>query len=109
MVLGLWSNSIGFPGACGSSEAGGSDEKKGLAAWLIDRIRRRPSCQPRLAMIERISLAPRQTLSLVEAEGQKFLVATSPDGTPAFYPLSLPASCSGRNRSPKAISQEELA
>lgn len=43
--------------------------------------------QPRLALLERITLAPRQTLALVEAEGRRLLVATSPDGAPTFYAL----------------------
>ncbi|MGC1463914.1 MAG: flagellar biosynthetic protein FliO [Terracidiphilus sp.] len=42
---------------------------------------------PRLELLERISLAPHQSLALVEAEGRRFLVATSADGGPAFYPL----------------------
>jgi hypothetical protein len=59
----------------------------GLAGWLLDRLRgaRRP--RPRLELLERIALAPRQSLVLVEAEGRRFLVATSPEGSPAFYPL----------------------
>jgi flagellar biogenesis protein FliO len=58
----------------------------GLAGWLLGRLRggRR---QPRLELLERISLAPRQSLALVEAEGRRFLVATSPEGAPAFYAL----------------------
>ena len=42
---------------------------------------------PRLRLIERIALAPRQSLALVEAEGRHFLVATSPEGAPAFHAL----------------------
>ena len=59
----------------------------GLTGWLLDRLRvaRRPP--PRLALLERIALAPRQSLALVEAEGRRFLVATSPEGAPAFYAL----------------------
>lgn len=59
----------------------------GLAGFLLKRLRgtRRP--QPRLELLERISLAPRQSLALVEAEGRRFLVATSPEGGPAFYAL----------------------
>jgi len=59
----------------------------GLAVWLLNRLKltRRP--QARLALIERIALAPRQSLALVEAEGRRFLVATSPEGAPAFYAL----------------------
>jgi hypothetical protein len=62
----------------------------GLAGWLLGKLRgaRRPA--PRLAVLERISLAPRQLLALVEADGRRFLVATSPEGTPAFYPLDAP-------------------
>ncbi|MGA8727273.1 MAG: flagellar biosynthetic protein FliO [Terracidiphilus sp.] len=59
----------------------------GLALWLLERFRRIPRAQPRLALLERISVAPRQTLALVEADGRRFLVATSPDGAPTFYAL----------------------
>ncbi len=54
---------------------------------LLRRLRgvRRP--QPRLELLERISLAPKQSLALVEAEGRRFLVATSVEGGPAFYAL----------------------
>jgi hypothetical protein len=47
----------------------------------------RRSAAPRLALVERITLAPRQSLALVEAEGRRILVATSADGASAFYPL----------------------
>jgi flagellar biogenesis protein FliO len=59
----------------------------GLAGWLLDRLRVKRRPQPRLALLERIALAPRQSLALVEAEGRRFLVATSPEGAPAFYAL----------------------
>ncbi|MGA2652067.1 MAG: flagellar biosynthetic protein FliO [Terracidiphilus sp.] len=59
----------------------------GLGAWVLERLRGAGRPQPRLALVERITLAPRQSLSLVEAEGRRFLVATSADGAPAFYPL----------------------
>ena len=59
----------------------------GLAGLLLRRLRgnRRPA--PRLELLERITLAPRQSLALVEAEGRRFLVATSQEGPPAFYAL----------------------
>ena len=57
-----------------------------LSGWLVGRFKG-GSEQPRLALLERITLAPRQTLALVEAEGRRLLVATSPDGAPTFYPL----------------------
>jgi hypothetical protein len=59
----------------------------GLTGWLLDRLRSTRRAQPRLALLERIALAPRQSLALVEAEGRRFLVATSPEGAPAFYAL----------------------
>ncbi|MGB8260748.1 MAG: flagellar biosynthetic protein FliO [Terracidiphilus sp.] len=59
----------------------------GLAGWLLGRLRRAGRERPRLALVERIALAPRQSLALVEAEGRRFLVASSQDGAPAFFPL----------------------
>lgn len=54
---------------------------------LLRRLRGERRPQPRLELLERISLAPRQSLALVEAEGRRFLVATSVEGGPAFYAL----------------------
>jgi flagellar biogenesis protein FliO len=62
----------------------------GLAGWLLTKLRRARRARPRLALVERITLAPRQSLSLIEAEGRRLLVATSADGAPAFYPLDEP-------------------
>ena len=50
-------------------------------------MRDRQRVQPRLMLVERIALAPRQTLALVEAEGRRILVATSAEGGPAFFVL----------------------
>jgi flagellar biogenesis protein FliO len=58
-----------------------------LLGWLRERLRGTRRAPARLALLERITLAPRQSLALVEAEGRRFLVATSPEGGPAFYPL----------------------
>jgi hypothetical protein len=66
---------------------GESGRVGGLAGWLLNRLRTAHRPQPRLALLERIALAPRQSLALVEAEGRRFLVATSPEGAPAFYAL----------------------
>ena len=80
----------------------------GLAGWLVDRIqawlRQRWAArqggtrraQPRLALLERIPLAPRQSLALVEAEGRRFLVVTSAEGAPAFHALDRPAHADPR-------------
>jgi flagellar biogenesis protein FliO len=61
-----------------------------LGVWvgrLAGGSRRRERPKPRLALVERVSLAPRQSLALVEAEGRKFLVATSHDSGTTFYAL----------------------
>jgi len=59
----------------------------GLAGWFLRRLRPHAHPQPSLALLERITLAPRQSLALVEAEGRRFLIATSAEGAPAFYAL----------------------
>ena len=59
----------------------------GLAGWLLSRFRAGCRRRPRLELVERIALAPRQSLALVEAEGRRILVATSPEGAPTFYAL----------------------
>jgi hypothetical protein len=64
----------------------------GWAGWLLARWNGRRRVEPRLALVERITLAPRQSLALIEAEGRRILVATSVEGGPAFYPLDEPAS-----------------
>jgi flagellar biogenesis protein FliO len=61
--------------------------RPGVTGWLFERLRRHPQTPPRLAVVERVSLTQRQSLVLVEADGQRLLVATSPEGAPAFYPL----------------------
>jgi flagellar biogenesis protein FliO len=60
---------------------------RGLAGWLWKKLHTVRGSRPRLALLERIALAPRQSLALVEAEGRRFLVATSAEGAPAFYAL----------------------
>ncbi|MGD0892553.1 MAG: flagellar biosynthetic protein FliO [Terracidiphilus sp.] len=71
-------------------ETGGwkdNTEARGLAGWLLDKLRHNTRPRPRLALLERITLAPRQSLALIEADGRRLLVATSPEGAPAFFPL----------------------
>lgn len=69
----------------------------GFAGWLLERWQSRRRAPVRLAVLERIALAPRQSLALVEAEGRRFLLATSADGTPAFYPLESGRATGGKN------------
>jgi hypothetical protein len=59
----------------------------GLTGRLLMKLCGQRQAEPRLALIERIALAPKQSLALVEAEGHRILVATSADGGPAFYAL----------------------
>jgi flagellar biogenesis protein FliO len=59
----------------------------GLAGWLLGRLRGGGRNAPRLALVERIALGPRQSLALIEAEGRRFLVATSAEGSPSFCAL----------------------
>jgi flagellar biogenesis protein FliO len=72
----------------------------GLAGWILERWRQRqrPRQQARLAVLERIALAPRQSLALVEADGRRFLVTTSAEGPAALYPLQSSARAGRRTR-----------
>lgn len=82
------------------NRVGAVERSGGLAAWLLQRLGAKPRPRPRLALLERLTLAPRQTLSLVEADGRRLLIATSPEGTPAFYALD--EHRNGRTRAPRA-------
>lgn len=69
-------------------------QKRGIGGWAgqlmagwLGRLRRGEPSAPRLTLVERIALAPRHSLALVEAEGQRFLVAIPADGSPAFLAL----------------------
>jgi len=66
------------------AETGGS---AGWAGWLLAKLRTRSSRTSQLHVLERVSLAPRQSLVLVETEGRRLLVATSADAAPAFFSL----------------------
>jgi len=68
---------------------------RGWAGWLMGKLHATGRAQPQLRLVERIALAPRQSLALVEAEGRRFLVAMASDGAPAFYPLETPDPRSG--------------
>lgn len=61
--------------------------KGGLTGWLLSRLQGEGRPRPQLTVLERITLAPKQSIALVEASGERLLVATSADGTPAFYPV----------------------
>jgi hypothetical protein len=79
------------PGDPKQSVDGASARPGGATGWLLSRLFGASRAKPRLALVERIALAPKQSLALVEAEGRRFLVATSAEGAPAFYPLDGPS------------------
>jgi len=99
-----WSGNSGQSGAPGASQGAAVNQQAagkrsgtvampgGLTGWLLGKLQGQGRRQPKLALLERISLAPKQSLALVEAEGRRFLVATSPEGSPAFYALDERAS-----------------
>jgi hypothetical protein len=84
-TLSVWAN-VWASKSVGASKAA-SFSANGMVGWLLGRMRGRSRPQARLAVLERITLAPRHSLALIEAEGRKLLVATSPDGAPVFYAL----------------------
>lgn len=71
----------------------------GLAGWMAALVTQRRRPARRLELLERITLAPRQSLSLIEAEGMRLLVATSAEGSPAFYNLDRPGNPGGPGKS----------
>jgi flagellar biogenesis protein FliO len=79
-------------------------ERAGLSGWLLGRLRSGGNKTPRLSLVDRIALAPRQSLALVEAEGRSFLVATSAEGAPAFYALDERRPRSAANATARATS-----
>jgi flagellar biogenesis protein FliO len=106
--VGVFANALSLAvGQSGAASGKDLQEWSGLWAWLLDRFRRRALKRPRLALMERINLAPRQTVALIEADGQRLLVAISPDGAPSFYPLKAVASRSAANRRGKTDSEAE--
>lgn len=82
-------------------------ERGGITAWLMSRLHsgatKRERSKRRLALLDRISLTPRQSLTLVEAEGRRFLVGTSADGGPVFYALDGAAQSATRPAKTRAL------
>ena len=72
-----------------------------LVQKLLAQLLRRAAPRRRLAVLDRLPLAPKQSLALIEVDGRKMLIATSGDGTPAVYPLDGPAPPNGAARLPR--------
>lgn len=66
---------------------GGTKHVGGMAGWLLSRLRGAPAETKKLRLLEKMTLAPRQILALIEADGKRLLVATSAEGEPAIYAL----------------------
>jgi hypothetical protein len=91
--LGVFANALSLAVELRSTTPDKDQQKRpGMAAWLAGCFRHRALNEHRLTMVEKINLAPHQTVTLIEADGQRLLVATSGDGTPSFYPLKDAAS-----------------
>lgn len=58
-----------------------------FVARLKSGAQARGNRKKRLALLDRISISPRQSIALIEAEGHRILIATSPDGGSAFFGL----------------------
>jgi len=69
--------------------------KKGLAVWLIGKLRPQVDSMPRVRILERIRVTPRQVLILVEVEGERLLMGASDGSTPAFHLVKKRATASG--------------
>ena len=72
--------------------------KSGIVGWLLGRFHGAERPRPVLTVLERVTLAPRQSLTLIEAEGRKILVATSPECAPTFFPLERTAGNESHSR-----------
>lgn len=77
-----------------------------MIGWLLSYLRVAERRQPVLTVLERVALAPRQSLALVEAKGRTILVATSPECSPTFFALDRTDEWEGgtqSERSPNAV------
>ena len=81
-----------------SDPVGAVPPRPGLVRRLLACLPQRGNAQTRLALVERIVLAPRQTLTLVEADGQRVLIATAHEGSPTFCLLDNSPRHTQRNR-----------
>jgi len=75
----------------------------GLAGWLMRKVHSGNRVQPRLAVLERVTLGPRQSLALVEADGRRILVAIAAEGGPAFFPLRESGRQTPSHRAARAV------
>jgi flagellar biogenesis protein FliO len=58
-----------------------------FGAQLWNRLRPLPRTDHSLQVVERITIAPKQSLALITVDGERLLVAFAADGAPAFLAL----------------------
>jgi hypothetical protein len=81
--LGYLRTHLDSPGYFFANKLGSGLIARFLRGWQISAVR-----PARLALIARIELGARQTVALIEAEGQRLLVASSADGAASFFSLN---------------------
>ncbi len=59
-----------------------------ISAWWAQRLRQSDGVPARLVALTRLTLGPRQALTLIEVDGVRILVGTSADASPTFLQLS---------------------
>lgn len=62
--------------------------RESLGTRLVRRLRSRSEGVSKLRVLEKVRITPRQGLFLIDAEGERLLVATSDGSTSAIFPLS---------------------
>jgi flagellar biogenesis protein FliO len=61
---------------------------RGVTAAIFARLHRSGTEMPRLAVLGRVNIAPKQSVALIEVEGERLLVGTSQDRAPRLFRLS---------------------
>jgi hypothetical protein len=86
--LGIFSTALMMASGQISANPEDGRTRQGFVGWLLGRVRQRSEVRRRLVLVERISLAPRQTVCLLEVDDQKLLIATAQDSSPSLCLLS---------------------
>ena len=61
---------------------------RSVTATIFERLSRRATAIPKMAVLERVNVAPRQFIALIDVEGEKLLVSASQNGSPRFFRLT---------------------
>jgi len=101
--LGYLRTHLDSPGHSLANRLGSGLIGRFLRGWQISAAR-----PARLALIARIELGARPTVALIEADGQRLLVASSADGAPSFFRLNGGESGSSESL-PMALESDPIA